>query len=207
MGVVGLTYAELAPAMPKAGGGLNFLLRGMGPRWSFVGSWAGAADRPTGRRRRHPRDPLVRDDHPDDVVRHARQPPRRAQVTHMQLGTMLTGDILRSKGEEDRCPVACKRPTIRAMTGSTSAAAPPKWPRRWPRPLLSHQPLHGRPSAQPSPRSSARWDPKRQTSRQSTRVNFLECGGVLVRRWRGQLNTQCPCCWARQGASFTPIQR
>ncbi|MEG9247275.1 APC family permease [Arthrobacter sp. Soc17.1.1.1] len=40
MGVVGLTYAELTAAMPKAGGEHNFLLRGMGPRWSFVGSWA-----------------------------------------------------------------------------------------------------------------------------------------------------------------------
>ncbi len=39
MGVVGLTYAELTAAMPKAGGEHNFLLRGMGPRWSFVGSW------------------------------------------------------------------------------------------------------------------------------------------------------------------------
>ncbi len=40
MGVVGLTYAELTAAMPKAGGEHNFLLRAMGPRWSFVGSWA-----------------------------------------------------------------------------------------------------------------------------------------------------------------------
>ncbi|WP_309071118.1 APC family permease [Arthrobacter sp.] len=40
MGVVGLTYAELTAAMPKAGGEHNFLLRGMGPRWSFIGSWA-----------------------------------------------------------------------------------------------------------------------------------------------------------------------
>ncbi|MDO0973883.1 APC family permease [Mycolicibacterium frederiksbergense] len=39
MGVVGLTYAELTAAMPKAGGEHNFLLRGMGPRWSFMGSW------------------------------------------------------------------------------------------------------------------------------------------------------------------------
>lgn len=39
MGVVGLTYAELTSAMPKAGGEHNFLLRGMGPRWSFIGSW------------------------------------------------------------------------------------------------------------------------------------------------------------------------
>ncbi|WP_028280389.1 APC family permease [Arthrobacter sp. H5] len=40
MGVVGLAYAELTAAMPKAGGEHNFLLRGMGPRWSFIGSWA-----------------------------------------------------------------------------------------------------------------------------------------------------------------------
>ncbi len=40
MAVVGLTYAELTAAMPKAGGEHNFLLRGMGPRWSFIGSWA-----------------------------------------------------------------------------------------------------------------------------------------------------------------------
>ncbi|MCZ0726485.1 APC family permease [Mycolicibacterium iranicum] len=39
MAVVGLTYAELTAAMPKAGGEHNFLLRGMGPRWSFIGSW------------------------------------------------------------------------------------------------------------------------------------------------------------------------
>lgn len=39
MAVVGLTYAELTSAMPKAGGEHNFLLRGMGPRWSFIGSW------------------------------------------------------------------------------------------------------------------------------------------------------------------------
>lgn len=40
MAVVGLTYAELTAAIPKAGGEHNFLLRGMGPRWSFIGSWA-----------------------------------------------------------------------------------------------------------------------------------------------------------------------
>ncbi|MDJ0348613.1 APC family permease [Cryobacterium sp. PH29-G1] len=40
MGIVGLTYAELTAAMPKAGGEHNFLLRAMGPRWSFIGSWA-----------------------------------------------------------------------------------------------------------------------------------------------------------------------
>ena len=40
MAVVGLTYAELCAAMPKAGGEHNYLLRAMGARWSFVGSWA-----------------------------------------------------------------------------------------------------------------------------------------------------------------------
>ncbi len=40
MGIVGLTYAELTAAMPQAGGEHNFLLRGLGPRWSFIGSWA-----------------------------------------------------------------------------------------------------------------------------------------------------------------------
>lgn len=39
MAMVGLTYAELTAAIPKAGGEHNFLLRGMGPRWSFIGSW------------------------------------------------------------------------------------------------------------------------------------------------------------------------
>ncbi len=42
MAMVGLTYAELTAAIPKAGGEHNFLLRGMGgPRWSFIGSWGG----------------------------------------------------------------------------------------------------------------------------------------------------------------------
>lgn len=40
MAVVGLTYAELVAAMPKAGGEHNYLLRAMGARWSFAGSWA-----------------------------------------------------------------------------------------------------------------------------------------------------------------------
>ena len=40
MGVVGLTYAELCAAMPKAGGEHNYILRAMGPRTSFIGSWA-----------------------------------------------------------------------------------------------------------------------------------------------------------------------
>ncbi|MFL4472730.1 APC family permease [Paeniglutamicibacter sp. MACA_103] len=40
MAVVGLTYAELVAAMPRAGGEHNYLLRAMGARWSFAGSWA-----------------------------------------------------------------------------------------------------------------------------------------------------------------------
>lgn len=40
MAVVGLTYAELTAAMPKAGGEHNFILRALGPRPSFIGSWA-----------------------------------------------------------------------------------------------------------------------------------------------------------------------
>lgn len=40
MVIVGLTYAELVAAMPKAGGEHNYLLRAMGARWSFLGSWA-----------------------------------------------------------------------------------------------------------------------------------------------------------------------
>jgi len=40
MAVVGLTYAELVSAMPKAGGEHHYLLRAMGARWSFAGSWA-----------------------------------------------------------------------------------------------------------------------------------------------------------------------
>lgn len=40
MAVVGLTYSELVSAMPRAGGEHNYLLRAMGARWSFVGSWA-----------------------------------------------------------------------------------------------------------------------------------------------------------------------
>ncbi|MCW4466471.1 APC family permease [Glutamicibacter sp. MNS18] len=40
MAIVGLTYAELVAAMPKAGGEHNYLLRAMGARWSFAGSWA-----------------------------------------------------------------------------------------------------------------------------------------------------------------------
>ena len=40
MAVVGLTYAELCAAMPKAGGEHNYIMRAMGPRTSFIGSWA-----------------------------------------------------------------------------------------------------------------------------------------------------------------------
>ncbi|MBP3035379.1 amino acid permease [Arthrobacter sp. zg-ZUI100] len=40
MSVVGLTYAELCAAMPKAGGEHNYIMRAMGPRTSFIGSWA-----------------------------------------------------------------------------------------------------------------------------------------------------------------------
>lgn len=39
MVVVGLVYAELVSAIPKAGGEHHYLLRGLGARWSFVGSW------------------------------------------------------------------------------------------------------------------------------------------------------------------------
>ncbi|OYN95843.1 amino acid permease [Enemella evansiae] len=39
MAVVGLVYAELTAAIPKAGGEHNFLMRGLGPRWAFLGSW------------------------------------------------------------------------------------------------------------------------------------------------------------------------
>ncbi|WP_328307738.1 APC family permease [Actinomycetospora sp. NBC_00405] len=37
---VGLVYAELVAAMPKAGGEHHYLLRALGPRLSVVGSWA-----------------------------------------------------------------------------------------------------------------------------------------------------------------------
>src|SRR5699024_5557775 len=39
MAIVGLTYAELVAAMPKAGGEHTYLLRALGARWSFAGSW------------------------------------------------------------------------------------------------------------------------------------------------------------------------
>ncbi|OXS78047.1 APC family permease [Domibacillus enclensis] len=37
---VGLTYAELASAMPTAGGALSYVLRGVGPKAAFAASWA-----------------------------------------------------------------------------------------------------------------------------------------------------------------------
>ncbi|WP_312182719.1 amino acid permease [Arthrobacter sp.] len=40
MAIVGLTYAELCSAMPRAGGAHNYIIRAMGPRASFIGSWA-----------------------------------------------------------------------------------------------------------------------------------------------------------------------
>jgi len=39
MALVGLVYAELTSAMPKAGGAHNFILRARGPRGAFIGSW------------------------------------------------------------------------------------------------------------------------------------------------------------------------
>lgn len=39
MMVVALVYAELTSAMPKAGGEHHYLMRGLGARWSFAGSW------------------------------------------------------------------------------------------------------------------------------------------------------------------------
>ncbi|GAB3277097.1 APC family permease [Parasphingorhabdus pacifica] len=38
--LVGLTYAELVSAMPKAGGEHHYVLRALGSRWAFVASWA-----------------------------------------------------------------------------------------------------------------------------------------------------------------------
>lgn len=39
IGLVGLTYAELVSAMPRAGGEHNYVLRGLGGRAAFVTSW------------------------------------------------------------------------------------------------------------------------------------------------------------------------
>ena len=38
--LIGLTYSELASAMPRAGGEHIYTLRALGPRWSFVCTWA-----------------------------------------------------------------------------------------------------------------------------------------------------------------------
>lgn len=40
VGLVGLTYAELVSAMPRAGGEHNYAMRGLGARLAFVTSWA-----------------------------------------------------------------------------------------------------------------------------------------------------------------------
>ncbi|MGP5931350.1 APC family permease [Corynebacterium glyciniphilum] len=37
--VVAFIYAELTSAMPKAGGEHHYIMRGMGARWAFIGSW------------------------------------------------------------------------------------------------------------------------------------------------------------------------
>lgn len=39
MAFVGLVYAELTSAMPRAGGAHNFILRARGPHGAFIGSW------------------------------------------------------------------------------------------------------------------------------------------------------------------------
>ncbi|MDH3641425.1 MAG: amino acid permease, partial [Gammaproteobacteria bacterium] len=38
--LIGLTYSELASAIPRAGGEHVYTHRGLGPRWSFVCTWA-----------------------------------------------------------------------------------------------------------------------------------------------------------------------
>jgi len=38
--LVGLTYAELTPALPVAGGEMAFAYRGLGPFWAWIGGWA-----------------------------------------------------------------------------------------------------------------------------------------------------------------------
>ena len=40
MAIMGLTRAQLTASMPKADGEHNFILRTLGPRPSFIGSWA-----------------------------------------------------------------------------------------------------------------------------------------------------------------------
>ena len=39
MVVVSFVYAELTSAIPKVGGEHQYLMRGMGARWAFIGSW------------------------------------------------------------------------------------------------------------------------------------------------------------------------
>lgn len=39
MGLVGTVYGELASAMPRTGGEHAYMMRGLGARWAFVGSW------------------------------------------------------------------------------------------------------------------------------------------------------------------------
>ena len=38
--LVGLTYAELTPAMPKSGGAMNFSYAAFGPTGSYITIWA-----------------------------------------------------------------------------------------------------------------------------------------------------------------------
>lgn len=40
MAAVGFVYSELTSAMPLAGGVHQYVLRGLGPRFAFLGSWA-----------------------------------------------------------------------------------------------------------------------------------------------------------------------
>ncbi|MDO4241627.1 MAG: APC family permease [Microbacteriaceae bacterium] len=40
MALIALIYAEMVAAMPHAGGEHNYIIRGLGPRWSMIGSWA-----------------------------------------------------------------------------------------------------------------------------------------------------------------------
>jgi amino acid transporter len=40
VGFVGLTYAELTSALPRAGGALGFTYRGLGPGWSWICGWS-----------------------------------------------------------------------------------------------------------------------------------------------------------------------
>ena len=38
--LIGLTYSELASAMPQTGGEHNYTMRALGPKWSFICTWA-----------------------------------------------------------------------------------------------------------------------------------------------------------------------